>query len=133
MKHAKGEFDVKVTRLALAGRTEDSSLGRMSIEKEFRGDFVGIGKGQMLTAMTAVEGSAAYVAIERVAGVLEGREGSFALQHRGEMDRGKEDLYVNVVPDSGAGGLTGISGMLQIIVEGGKHSYDLAYKLPALR
>jgi len=59
MKHARGEFDVKVTPLALAGPTEDASLGRLSIEKEFRGDFVGIGRGQMLTAMTAVEGSAA--------------------------------------------------------------------------
>ena len=65
--------------------------------------------------------------------MLEGRDGTFALQHRGEMSQGKQDLYVNVVPDSGAGALTGITGMLQIIVEGGNHSYDLAYKLPALR
>ena len=133
MKHARGEFDVKVTPLPLAGPSEDASLGRMSIEKEFRGDFVGQGRGQMLTAMTAVEGSAAYVAIERVNGVLEGREGSFALQHRGEMSRGQQDLYVNVVPDSGTGAFTGISGMLQIVVEGKQHRYDLAYKLPALR
>ena len=132
MKHARGEFDVKVTPLPLSGPAEDSALGRMSIEKEFRGDLVGIGKGQMLTAMTGVEGSAAYVAIERVTGVLEGREGSFALQHRGEMDRGRQDMYVNVVPDSGTGALAGIKGMLLIIVEGKEHRYDLAYSLPRL-
>ena len=132
MKHAKGEFDVKVTPVSLAGPAEDASLGRMTLEKEFRGDFVGQGRGQMLTAMTDVEGSAAYVAIERVSGVLEGREGSFALQHRGEMNRGEQDLYVNVVPDSGTGSLTGITGMLKIVVEGKQHRYELAYKLPAL-
>jgi len=130
MKHARGEFDVKMTPVSLAGPAEDATLGRFSIEKEYRGDLVGSGRGQMLTAMTEVEGSAAYVAIERVTGVLEGREGSFALQHRGEMNRGEQDLYVNVVPDSGTGLLAGITGVLQIIVEGKEHRYDLAYKLP---
>ncbi len=129
MKHAKGEFDVKVTPLALAGPAEDSTLGRMSIEKEFRGDLVASGSGQMLTAMTGVQGSAAYVAIERVSGILEGREGSFALQHRGAMNRGAQEMLVTVVPDSGTGELTGISGTLHIIIEGKEHRYDFEYSL----
>jgi len=130
VKHARGEFDVRMAPVSLAGPAEDAMFGRFSIEKEYRGDLVGTGRGQMLTAMTGVEGSAAYVAIERVTGVLEGREGSFALQHRGESNRGKQDLYVNVVPDSGTGLLAGITGVLQIISEGKEHRYDLAYKLP---
>ena len=129
MKHARGEFDVKVTPLALAGPAEDSTLGRMSIEKEFRGDLVASGSGQMLTAMTGVQGSAAYVAIERVSGMLEGREGSFALQHRGAMSRGAQEMLVTVVPDSGTGELAGISGTLHIIIEGKEHRYDFEYSL----
>ena len=133
MRHARGEFDVKVTPLPLAGPADEPSLGRLSIEKRFRGDFVGVGEGQMLTATTGVEGSAAYVAIERVSGTLEGRVGSFALQHRGEMRGGQQDLHVSVVPDSGTGGFAGIAGTLHIIIEGKNHRYELAYTLPALR
>ena len=59
----------------------------------------------MLAAMTDVEGSAGYVAMERVAGKLDGREGTFALQHSGTMTRGTPHLVITVVPDSGTGQL----------------------------
>lgn len=131
MEHARGEFDVKVNPLPLAGPAEDAALGRMSIEKEFHGDLVGTGKGQMLTA-GAAEGSGVYVAIETVSATLAGRKGTFALYHRGVMRRGTPELAVLVVPDSGTGELAGISGALNIIIEGKKHFYDLEYSLPAL-
>jgi hypothetical protein len=130
MEHARGDFDVKVNPLPLAGPAEDATLGRMSIEKEFHGDLVGTGKGQMLTAGSA-EGSGAYVAIEKVSATLAGRKGTFALYHKGIMTRGTPDLAVIVVPDSGTEGLTGISGTLHILIEGGKHGYDFEYSLPA--
>ncbi|HEV7668716.1 MAG TPA: DUF3224 domain-containing protein [Thermoanaerobaculia bacterium] len=130
MQHAKGDFDVKINPLPLAGPAEDATLGRMSIEKEFHGDLVGTGKGQMLTA-GAAEGSGAYVAIERVSATLAGRKGTFALYHKGIMTRGTPDLAVIVVPDSGTEELAGISGILHIIIEGGKHGYDFEYSLPA--
>ncbi len=129
MQHAHGDFEVKVKPLALDGPAEDATLGRMSIEKEFHGDLAGTGKGQMLTA-GAAEGSAAYVAIETVSATLAGRTGTFALYHRGVMNRGEPELAVIVVPDSGTEGLAGISGTLRIIIEGGKHSYDFEYSLP---
>jgi hypothetical protein len=65
-----------------------------------------------------------------VSGILEGREGSFALQHRGAMNRGAQEILVTVVPDSGTGELTGISGTLHIIIEGKEHRYDFEYSLP---
>lgn len=132
MKHACGDFDVKVLPLPLGGPAEDSTLGRLSIEKELHGDLVGNGKGQMLTGMTAVEGSAAYVAIERVTAKLEGREGTFALVHRGTMHAGDSQLEVTIVPDSGTGALAGIAGTLHILIEGKQHRYDLEYSLPPL-
>ena len=85
----------------------------------------------MLTAMTPVKGSAGYVAIERVTGTLAGKQGSFALQHTGTMDRGAQQLRISVVPDSGTGDLTGLTGELTIQIAGGQHSYEFQY--PRLR
>ena len=125
-QRAKGEFDVKVTPVA---QDEKSGLGRMSLEKTFHGDLAGTGVGEMLTAGSA-EGSGVYVAVERVTGRLGGREGTFALHHTGVMERGKPSLTIAIVPDSGTGGLAGISGRLLIEITGGKHFYELEYTIP---
>jgi hypothetical protein len=76
---------------------------------------------------TAVEGSAGYVAIERVSGTLHGRSGIFVLQHSGTMTRGSPLRTITVVPDSGTGELVGLAGRMTIIIAGGKHSYDFEY------
>lgn len=130
MQHATGTFDVKVAPLALDGPTEEATLARMSIVKEFRGDLEGTGAGQMLAVGTAVDGSRAYVAMERVEAVLAGLRGTFALMHSGLQIRGAPELSVTVVPDSGTGELVGLEGTLEIHVEEGEHRYDLAYSLP---
>ena len=103
----------------------------MSIDKQFHGDLTGTGKGEMLSAMTAVEGSAGYVAIERVSGCLHGRTGSFVFQHVGIMNRGEQQLTITVVPDSGAGELVGISGSFTIDIVDGQHQYIFTYSLGA--
>jgi hypothetical protein len=126
---ANGTFEVKLTPQAQDDKTEDANLGRMLIDKQFHGDLEGTSKGQMLSAMTAVKGSAGYVAIEKVTGKLHGRSGTFVLQHTGTMNRGVPQLSVTVVPDSGAGELTGLSGKMNIIIADGKHSYEFDYTL----
>jgi hypothetical protein len=126
---AKGTFEVKVIPLA-EDKSEGSTLGRMSIDKQFRGDLEGTSKGEMLSAGTSVKGSAGYVAIERVSGTLNGRKGTFVLQHTGTMNRGTPSLSVDVVPDSGTDQLSGITGTLTIIIADGKHSYEFEYSLP---
>ena len=126
--HAAGSFEVKLLPQPLADA--ESGLGRMSIDKVFSGDLQGTSKGEMLSALTAVKGSAGYVAIERVTGTLQGRSGSFMLQHLGTMTRGTPTLTVLVVPDSGTEGLTGIAGSLSINITDGKHFYTLDYTLP---
>lgn len=128
--HAKGTFEVKMTPQAPVDGVGDPSVGRMALEKQFSGDLRGTGKGQMLAVGTAVDGSAGYVAMERVHGSLHGREGSFALQHHGVMDRGTATLSITIVPDSGTDGLSGIAGVLSLTIESGVHHYDLAYSLP---
>jgi hypothetical protein len=128
--HATGLFDVKLAPLDPANKTDDSVLGRMSIDKQFHGDLEAASKGEMLTAGTAVKGSAGYVAIERVSGTLQGRTGTFILQHNATMDRGAPHLNIIVVPDSGTGQLTGLTGTMNIIIADRKHSYDFNYSLP---
>jgi hypothetical protein len=85
----------------------------------------------MLTAMTDVKGSAGYVAIERVTGTLQGRSGSFVLQHSSTLTRGAPQQSITVVPDSATGQLVGLAGKMMVIIVEGKHSYDFEYTLPA--
>jgi hypothetical protein len=127
---ARGTFEVKLAPQPTAHDHGAAPLGRLSIDKEFRGDLVGTSKGEMLTAMTSVKESAGYVAIERVTGTLQGRRGSFVLQHSGTMTRGVQSLLITVVPDSGTEGLTGLAGTMDIIIAEGKHSYQFEYTLP---
>ena len=125
---ARGTFDVKVTQ-----QPQDDSaggpFGRLFLDKKFHGDLSATSKGQMLGAGTAVEGSGAYVALELVSGTLNGKQGSFILQHKGTTRKGEYDMSVTVVPDSGTDELVGLAGQMKIIIEGGKHSYELEYTL----
>lgn len=127
---ARGTFTVAMKPAAEPSAHEGVSLGRMSLDKKFEGDLVGVGSGEMLTALTPIEGSAGYVAIERVTGSLHGRSGSFVLQHSGTMDRGAQRLSISVVPGSGTGALAGITGTFKIEIAEGKHSYAFEYSLP---
>ncbi|HEU4365363.1 MAG TPA: DUF3224 domain-containing protein [Candidatus Krumholzibacteria bacterium] len=125
---ARGTFDVKVTPQP-ADDTAGGAFSRFFLAKELQGDLAATSHGHMMAAETAVEGSAAYVALERVTGTLHGKQGSFILQHRGTMRGGDYVMDVTVVPDSGTGELTGIAGRMTIILEGGKHSYELEYSI----
>lgn len=128
--NARGTFDVTVTPQPGAVAAE-SEVGLMSIDKQFHGDIEGVSQGAMLAAMTSVSGSAGYVAIERVTGTLNGRRGSFVLQHRGIMNRGVQELSIAVIPDSGTDDLVGLAGAMTLIIADGMHSYDFEYTLPA--
>lgn len=130
---ATGTFEVTLSPQGARENGEGVPLGRMHLDKEFHGDLEATAIGEMLTAVTATHGSAGYVAMERVSGRLHDRSGSFVLQHSGTMTRGAPSLTISIVPDSGTGELTGISGSMDIIIENGRHSYVLQYTLPAAR
>ena len=125
--HARGVFEVTTTPQPA---DEGDPVGRLALAKRFHGDIDGTGAGQMLAVRTAIEDSAGYVAIERVTGTLHGRDGTFALQHHGLMARGAQELNIVVVPDSGTGGLVGLTGSMTLTIVEGQHRYDLAYTLP---
>ncbi|MCF3479149.1 DUF3224 domain-containing protein [Stenotrophomonas maltophilia] len=123
---AHGTFEVDLR--AIGGN--DGPIAVMSINKTFAGDLHGSSVGQMLAFRTPVQGSAGYVAMERVTAMLAGRQGGFTLQHNGLMTRGTSELSVVVVPDSGSDGLLGLAGTLEITISEGRHDYRLVYSLP---
>ena len=125
--NAKGRFDVKLT--PEVDNSGDSVVGRMTIDKQFHGDLEGTSKGLMVMAGTSVQGSAGYVAIEKVTGSLQGKTGTFYLQHNGIMNRGDGQLSIVVIPDSGTDELTGLSGTFNIKIDNGEHSYDFNYTI----
>ena len=125
-----GTFSVNLSPLdTYAQGQDDATLARMSIDKTFHGELDATSKGEMLSAMTAVQGSAGYVAVEQVAGSLSGKQGSFVLQHFGTMSGGDNRLILEVTPDSGAGELSGLRGKMSIRIEDGQHFYDFDYEL----
>jgi Protein of unknown function (DUF3224) len=128
--HSTGTFDVKVIPQA-ADDPAGGPFSRLFLDKQFHGDLDGASKGQMLGAGTAVEGSAGYVALELVSGTLNGRRGSFILQHTGTMTKSVPKMIVTVVPDSGTDQLAGLAGRMTIIIAEGKHSYEFEYTLGA--
>ena len=128
--HATGTFEVTIRPEAGSAPFVAAKLGRQTLDKTFSGQLQAHSAGEMLMAMGAVEGSAGYVAIERVDGTLDGRAGSFVLQHSGTMDRGVPTLRISVVPDSGSGELAGLAGTMAIQVDNGAHRYTFDYTLP---
>ena len=135
MNHATGTFEVKLAPQKPDNKPEeDAKIGRMSIDKQFHGDLEATSKGEMLSVMSEVKGSAGYVALERVTGNLHGRSGSFVLQHNATMDRGTPYLNIIVVPDSGTGELAGLTGKMIINIDAtGKHSYEFDHTLASTK
>jgi hypothetical protein len=127
MENITGTFDVKLA--PQPPDSDGSQISRMTLDKQFHGELDASSKGQMLAFRSPVQGSAGYVAMEQVTGTLSGRKGSFVLQHSGSMTRGEQHLTLTVVPDSGTGELTGLTGKMGITITDGKHFYDFDYTL----
>lgn len=128
---AKGSFDTADwTPQPPYEEGDGVSLAHVTLGKTFHGDLTGTSVVSMIMALTPVADSRAYVAMERVVGTLEGRSGSFVLQHFAAGDRGEQSLRVSVVPDSGTGGLSGLRGEMDILIApDGSHSYVFDYRL----
>ena len=130
MPTARGSLEVNIEPEAPFLEQDGLKLNRNVVLKQFSGDMAGSSEAQMIAAFTGTPGSAGYVAIEYFTGSVGEKSGAFALQHSGTMNRGDAQLTVTIVPDSGSGELTGISGTLEIDNEEGEHSYVLDYELP---
>ncbi|TRY33183.1 DUF3224 domain-containing protein [Aliiglaciecola sp. M165] len=121
-----GKFEVSMQ----PQKDESFDVRRMTLDKTYFGDLKGHAKGQMLSHVTQVNGSAGYVAIEIFDGEVNGKKGSFVLQHSGQMDKRAQSLDISIIPDSGSGELVGISGNMSIEIKEGQHFYHFEYALP---
>lgn len=125
---ANGSFQPTVAPLPSPEGEAARSHGRYSLTKSWTGGMTGASAGELLG--TLQEGSGAYVAIERFTGVLDGRRGGFSLVHRGQMIAGgAPDISVTIAPGTGEGELSGITGNMTLVLEGGRHDYVLNYRL----
>ena len=132
LKLITGAFDVELPPLAPGDAMTGLPFGRRALAKHFHGPLEGTSRGEMISWMTPVKGSAGYVAIEWVTATLEGRDGSFALQHSSTMRRGEPAQSIVVVPDSGSDGLAGLTGSMRIVIApGGAHTYEFEYGFEA--
>ena len=125
-KHAKGPFDVEITPQESA---PDAAVARMLLYKEFHGDLEAIAHGEMMAAGEPLTGAGVYVAIDRVTGTLHGRSGSFLMAHRGVRNADGQELSIVIVPGSGTGQLTGITGTVGIEIAGKEHFYSVEYEM----
>jgi Protein of unknown function (DUF3224) len=125
----RGSFEIKLDFQPAYDTTDGLTLGRASFTKQLQGDLTGTSAGEMLSTLTAVKGSAGYVAQERITGTLHGRSGSFVVHHVGRMNRGASELTITIIPDSGTGELTGIAGTMTIEIIEKRHFYTITYTL----
>jgi hypothetical protein len=128
-QQVKGQFEVKRAPQGTCDLGDGAVAAHIRFDKRFQGPLEATSVVHMLAVGTEVEGSAAYVALERITGSLDGRTGAFFMQHNGVMDRGQPSLSLTVVPDSGTGELKGLTGRLAIDITDGQHYYTFDYSL----
>ena len=131
LMHASGYFDVTLAPQAADNpQVRTAQIDRLSIDKKYHGDVKGTSTGQM-QAIKDDRDTGAYVALEKVVASLKGRSGTFMLMHYGYMNQGAVGRWlVEIVPNSGTGGLAGLSGTMKIIQKDEKHYYEIEYALP---
>src|SRR4029453_12400816 len=91
------------------GPPEGPNLGKIHVEESFSGDIEGDGVVEFLQVARA-DGSASFVGIERVTGMVAGRAGTFVLQDAGTVEGNVVSGEWFVVPGSGTGELAGLRG-----------------------
>jgi hypothetical protein len=94
---------------AYEDQVEGPALIRIHVEESFSGDIEGDGVVEFLQVARA-DGSASFVGIERVTGMVAGRAGTFVLQDAGTVEGNVVSGEWFVVPGSGTGELAGLRG-----------------------
>ena len=108
------KFDVTSWEPAVYDEVPDSAtLSRATVRKSFSGDLEGESTAEGLFCQCA-DGSASYVGLERVAGKMGEREGTFVMQHGGIIKDGAPvNQFGDIIPGSGTGDFSGIGGTLR--------------------
>jgi hypothetical protein len=125
---ATGVFELNWDQKPPYDSEPGATISRVTVTKQFRGDITGSSVAELITAMTETPDSAGYVGIERFNGDLNGKLGSFVLQHSAvSTAKGGQSLFLEVVPDSATGDLVGLRGAMEVEPSPGEHKYTLRY------
>ncbi|WP_214404461.1 DUF3224 domain-containing protein [Pseudonocardia lacus] len=128
MTTTTGRFDLTSWDEEVIDEADGTKRARARNTKSFQGGITGESATEMLQGF-AGEGTATYVAIERVTAAVDGRKGGFLLRHSALMAGGGGDMLVDVVPNSGTDELVGLTGTMTIALVDGEHSYTFDYDL----
>lgn len=109
--HARSEFKITSWNQSPYDEQEKGpKLLRADVKKSFHGDVEAESTAVLLMCQSD-DGSAGYVATERVTGRVGDRTGSFVIQHGGAITDGQpHDTFGYVVPGSGTDALQGLRG-----------------------
>jgi len=103
-------------------------LTRASVVKTFTGDIEGEGHVEYLM-MYRPDGTAAFVGLERVAGRIGSRTGTFVLQRAGVFEDGLAKESYSVIAGSATGDLLGLRGAgTSAVGHGMGHPFELDYE-----
>ncbi|SDD53325.1 DUF3224 domain-containing protein [Actinokineospora iranica] len=127
-EQATGTFGIEAWQPEESDEQHGTTVTRTTARKRYTGDLTATSVVTMFQVRAPVEGSAAYVAVERVSGTLGGRAGTFVLQHNATSTPEKQSMDITVVPDTATGELTGLTGEMVIALVDGTHHYTIDYK-----
>jgi hypothetical protein len=107
-------------------------VGVATMEKSYEGGVTGRSATIFTSAFDPATGCGTYVALESFEGSVAGREGTFNFVHSATTSGSdRSDPFFLLVPNSGTGALTGITGSGGLDVDaGGTHRFWLDYELP---
>ena len=100
-------------------------MTRAEVSKSFEGDLTGTSKLQYLM-MYREDGTADFVAMERIRGSLGGKRGTFVLSHVGAFVDGAASGTWTVVQGSGTDDLEGLTGSSAFSIPKGEERFPFA-------
>jgi hypothetical protein len=105
-------------------------LTRATVTKTYTGDIDAEAQVEYLM-MYRSDGTASFVGLERVAGRIGEKTGTFVLQRVGTFEHGLANESYTVIAGSATGELLGLQGSGNSAVgHGMEHPFSLAYELP---
>lgn len=132
---ANGTFSVKAfnptSLIPEPAITTGLPVGVATMEKQFEGDIAGRSATLFTAAFDQSTGVGTYVAMESFEGTVDGRQGAFNFVHSATTTGADRSAgYFAIVPSSGTGALTGISGSGDLAIDAdGTHRIWLDYEL----
>jgi len=131
MAHAESTFTIDSWDEQTWDEHDGVKLAKARVTKTWRGELEGTSVTQLLTVLTPVETSRAYFAVERFEGSVNGRRGSFVLQHSALSLPDAAAPSWAVMPEAASGELRGLTGTGEIVITpDGGHTFTLDYELP---